>query len=132
MVTAATSPSNDGTDPSADRGKAGGAFEEPVKIAMAGHFPIDLLLADLSGDGRADLAVANFGIGGPAGMEPAVRMRLHDAFKKTLEDPAVLASFDKYDQSVIYLNSDDYARYIREQFQKEKVLIGRLGLAMKS
>ncbi len=73
-----------------------------------------------------------FGIGGPAGMDPAVRAKLHDAFKKTLEDPAVLASFEKYDQSVIYLNGDDYAKFIREQFVKEKTLIEKLGLAMKT
>ena len=41
-------------------------------------------------------------------MDPAVTRRLHDAFRKTLEDPAVLATFEKYDQSVIYMNSDDY------------------------
>lgn len=73
-----------------------------------------------------------FGIGGPKGMDPAITRRLHDAFKKTLEDPAVLASFEKYDQSVIYMDSEAYARFIREQFAKEKVLIERLGLAMKT
>lgn len=73
-----------------------------------------------------------FGIGGPKGMEPAVTKRLHDAFRKTLEDPAVLASFEKYDQSVIYMNSDDYARFMREQYQKEKAIIESLGLAVKS
>ena len=73
-----------------------------------------------------------FGIGGPKGMEPGVTRRLHDAFKKTLEDPAVLASFEKYDQSVIYLNPEDYAKFMREQFQKEKVIIEKLGLAMKT
>lgn len=73
-----------------------------------------------------------FGIGGPAGMEPAVTRRLHDAFKKTLEDPAVLATFEKYDQSVIYLNSEDYAKFTREQYAREKVLIERLGLALKT
>jgi tripartite-type tricarboxylate transporter receptor subunit TctC len=73
-----------------------------------------------------------FGVGAPKGMEPGVTQRLHDAFRKTLEDPAVLASFEKYDQSVIYMNSADYAKYMREQFQKEKVIIEKLGLALKT
>ena len=73
-----------------------------------------------------------FGIGGPAGMDPAVVRRLHDAFKKTLEDPAVLATFEKYDQSVIYLNSEDYAKFTRAQFAKEKEMIEKLGLAAKT
>ena len=70
-----------------------------------------------------------FGIAGPKGMEAAVVRKLHDTFKKTLEDPQVLATFDKYDQSVIYMSTEDYARFAREQFQKEKALIEKLGLS---
>lgn len=73
-----------------------------------------------------------FGIGAPKGLDPAVTRRLHDAFRKTLEDPAVLAAFEKYDQSVIYMNSADYEKFIREQYEKEKVLIERLGLSAKT
>ena len=70
-----------------------------------------------------------FGIAGPKGMEAAVVRKLHDTFKKTLEDSQVLATFDKYDQSVIYMSTEDYARFAREQFQKEKALIEKLGLS---
>lgn len=70
-----------------------------------------------------------FGIAGPRGIDPAITTRLHDAFKKTLEDATVLATFEKYDQSVIYMNSADYTRFLTELYQKEKVLIDRLGLA---
>ena len=73
-----------------------------------------------------------FGIGGPKGMDAALTKRLHDAFKKTLEDPAVLATFEKYDQSVIYMNTADYTKFIADQFVKEKGVIERLGLAMKA
>jgi len=72
-----------------------------------------------------------FGIGAPKGMEAGLTQRLHDAFKKTLEDPQVLATFEKYDQSVIYMNTADYTRFIQETYQKEKALIERLGLAIK-
>jgi tripartite-type tricarboxylate transporter receptor subunit TctC len=65
-------------------------------------------------------------------MEPALTRQLHDAFKKTLEDPLVLASFEKYDQSVIYMNTEEYTRFARETFVKEKAIIERLGLALKS
>ena len=37
-----------------------------------------------------------FGIGGPKGMDPAIVKVLHDGFRKTLEDPAVLATLDKF------------------------------------
>jgi tripartite-type tricarboxylate transporter receptor subunit TctC len=72
-----------------------------------------------------------FGIGAPKGMEPALVLRLHDAFKKTLEDPAVLASFERYDQTVIYKNSADYTQFARDNFLKEKIVIERLGLGAK-
>jgi tripartite-type tricarboxylate transporter receptor subunit TctC len=73
-----------------------------------------------------------FGIGGPKGMDPAVVKKLHDVFKQTLQDPAVLASFDKYDQSVIYMGTEEYTQFIRNTFQSEKATIERLGLAMKT
>lgn len=82
--------------------------------------------------GYETLADSPFGIGGPKGMDPAITQRLHDAFKKTLEDPAVLASFDKYDQSVIYMNTEDYTKFMRETFAKEKAIIEKLGLALKT
>ena len=44
----------------------------------------------------------------------------------------MLATFEKYDQSVIYMNSADYEKFIAEQYVREKALIDRLGLAMKS
>ena len=64
-----------------------------------------------------------FGVGAPKGMDPAITRKLHDTFKATLEDPKVLASFEKYDQSVIYMNTEDYTKYARETFPKEKKLI---------
>ena len=70
-----------------------------------------------------------FGVGAPKGMDPAITRKLHDTFKATLEDPKVLASFEKYDQSVIYMNTEDYTKYARETFPKEKNLIEQLGLA---
>ena len=72
-----------------------------------------------------------FGIGAPKGMEPALTLRLHDAFKKTLEDPAVLASFEKYDQTVIYMNTAEYTQFARDNYIKEKAVIERLGLSAK-
>jgi tripartite-type tricarboxylate transporter receptor subunit TctC len=81
--------------------------------------------------GYQTIADSPFGIGAPKGMDPALTQRLHDAFKKTLEDPAVMASFEKYDQSVIYMNTADYTKFAQENYMKEKAIIERLGLSMK-
>lgn len=42
-----------------------------------------------------------------------------------------LRTLEKYNQPVWYRSSEDYARFAREQFEKERVLIERLGLAKK-
>ena len=70
-----------------------------------------------------------FGVCGPKGMDPAVTRTLHDAFRKTLEDPAVLAIFDKFDQTIIYMGTEQYTKWARETFQAEKATIERLGMA---
>jgi tripartite-type tricarboxylate transporter receptor subunit TctC len=64
-------------------------------------------------------------------MDPAVTRALHDAFKKTLDDPAVIATFDKFDQTVIYKDTAAYTQFARESFSSEKALIEKLGLAGK-
>jgi tripartite-type tricarboxylate transporter receptor subunit TctC len=82
--------------------------------------------------GYETLADSPYGFGGPRGMEPDITRRLHDAFRKTLDDPVVLATFDKFDQTIVYMGTDEYTRYIREQFAREKVIVERLGLALKT
>ena len=89
-------------------------------------------VATLNELGFNTISESPFGIGAPKGMDAALTRRLHDAFRKTLEDPAVLAAFEKYDQGVIYMNSADYEKFIREQYVKEKVLIEKLGLSAKT
>ena len=73
-----------------------------------------------------------FGVCGPKGMDPAIVRTLHDAFKKTLEDPAVMATFDKFDQTVIYMDTDTYAKWSRETFAAERATIERLGMLKPS
>jgi tripartite-type tricarboxylate transporter receptor subunit TctC len=73
-----------------------------------------------------------FGVCGPKGMDPAVVRTLHDAFKRTLEDPEVLAAFDKFDQTIIYMDSAQYTRWARETFEAERATMQRLGLAKTS
>ena len=73
-----------------------------------------------------------FGVCGPKNMDPAVVKTLHDAFKKTLEDPQVVATLDKYDQPMIYMDTAAYTQYARNAFLAEKSTIERLGMGMKS
>jgi tripartite-type tricarboxylate transporter receptor subunit TctC len=72
-----------------------------------------------------------YGIVGPRGMDPKIVKILHDGFKKALNDPEHQKVLDQLDQELWYRSSDDYAKYARETFQKERALIERLGLLAK-
>ncbi|MDO8299521.1 tripartite tricarboxylate transporter substrate binding protein [Lacisediminimonas sp.] len=79
--------------------------------------------------GYATVSDSPFGVAGPKGMDPALTRRLNDALRKTLDDPAVLATLEKFDQSVIYLDSEGYTKFARETYQAEKETIESLGLS---
>jgi tripartite-type tricarboxylate transporter receptor subunit TctC len=73
-----------------------------------------------------------FGVCGPKGMDPAVVKTLHDAFRKTLDDAKVIETFDKYDQSVIYMDTATYTKWARDTYEAEKATIERLGMTQKT
>lgn len=78
--------------------------------------------------GYATVSDSPFGVAGPKGMDPALTKRLNEALRKTLDDPAVLATLEKFDQPVIYLDSEGYTKFARETYQLEKETIESLGL----
>jgi len=72
-----------------------------------------------------------FGFGGPKGMDPKVVKILHDAFRKAMDDPKVLAMLEKFDQPLIYMNGEDYVKFAKKTMKEELPLIERLGMALK-
>jgi tripartite-type tricarboxylate transporter receptor subunit TctC len=69
-----------------------------------------------------------FGIGAPRGTDPAVIKTLHDAFRAALQEPQVLAAFDRYMLPVLYMNSSDYEAYARQSVTAARETLGRLEL----
>ncbi len=72
-----------------------------------------------------------FGIAGPKGMDPAVVQKLHDAFKKAIEDPAVIGMMAKYDMVPRYIDTVGYRKAVEEFIATEKVALEKIGLAKK-
>ncbi|WP_407520859.1 Bug family tripartite tricarboxylate transporter substrate binding protein [Methylobacterium oryzisoli] len=70
-----------------------------------------------------------FGIAGPKGMDPKIVAKLHDAFKKAIDDPAVQETLAKYDMVVNYKSTDDYRKHVTETIEAERKIITDLGLA---
>ena len=81
--------------------------------------------------GYGVVSTSPYGIAGPKGMDPAVVKKLHDAFKKAMEDPRNLEVMEQLNQEVWYRSSADYAQWAKEAYAKDKGLIERLGLAIK-
>src|SRR5438477_1371810 len=77
------------------------------------------------------ISYSPYGIVGPKGMEPRVVRALHDAFKRTLDDPEHLKTLAQLDQVYWYKSSEDYARWAAETFAAERATIERVGLLAK-
>jgi tripartite-type tricarboxylate transporter receptor subunit TctC len=72
-----------------------------------------------------------YGIVAPKGMDPKLTRQLHDAFRKTLDDPEHLKILQQFDQVYWYKSSEDYAKWAAATFAEERATIERLGLLAK-
>ena len=72
-----------------------------------------------------------FGIAGPKGMEAAVVQKLHDAFKKGLEEPSVVETLAKYDMVPRYLDTASYRKAVEDIIVSEKDALDKIGLTKK-
>ncbi len=73
-----------------------------------------------------------FGIGAPRDTPPDVVRKLHDAFKKAMEEPAYVQALARYDMLPNYMDSAQYLRFAQDTFTREKALVEKLGLAKGS
>jgi tripartite-type tricarboxylate transporter receptor subunit TctC len=72
-----------------------------------------------------------WGIAGPKGMDPKVVAKIHDAFKKAIEDEGVVTTLERYEMVPNYKNSADYKAAVAEQVKMEEELLKRIGMYKK-
>jgi tripartite-type tricarboxylate transporter receptor subunit TctC len=77
------------------------------------------------------VSMSPYGIAGPRDMDSRIVKILHDAFRKTLDNPEHLKVLAQLDQVYWYKSSEDYARWAAETFKAERATIERLGLQAK-
>ncbi len=70
-----------------------------------------------------------FGIGAPRGTPPEVVQRLHDAFKRAMEEPSYVQALARYDMVPMYMSPTTYTKFAQDTFGTEKALVEKLGLA---
>jgi len=68
------------------------------------------------------------GIGAPAGLPPEIVAKLGDAFRKAVMSPQFKEACDKIDAPLMYLNGEDYRKYVLSQYVRDKRLIDKLNL----
>jgi tripartite-type tricarboxylate transporter receptor subunit TctC len=61
-----------------------------------------------------------YGIAGPKGIDLTIVRKLHDAFKRGLEDASHLAVLSSLDQEPAYLDSDRYRSFALEQIEEQR------------
>lgn len=74
------------------------------------------------------VAMSPYGLGGPRNLPPAIVAMLHDAFKKAMFEKAFVAELAKFDQELDYLGPADYSRWLRDEYQRERLAAERMGL----
>ena len=72
-----------------------------------------------------------FGLAGPKGIDPKIVQILHDAFKKSLEDPATIAALERYDMVPRYMNTADYNKFVKQVIEQETAALSKIGLLKK-
>lgn len=71
-----------------------------------------------------------FGIAGPKGMDKKLVQVLHDAFRKSMTDPAFLQALELNNQPVIYMNSADYTKFAADTFEQEGRFVKELNIKL--
>ena len=71
------------------------------------------------------------GIIGPKGIPKEITAKLHDVFKKAMEDTEFQAIMKKFDMSLLYLNPEDYENFFRKDSEQIGKLVQKLGLNKK-
>jgi len=74
------------------------------------------------------VARSHLGLIGPKGIPQPIVTKIHDAFKKSMDDPEFLNVMKKFDMNNYYLGPADYEKYIRQEFERIEKLVKKLGL----
>jgi tripartite-type tricarboxylate transporter receptor subunit TctC len=94
----------------------------------AGRWPSAPTLKEL---GYEVVVSSPFGIAGPKGMDKQVVQVLHDAFRKSMADPAFIKALDASSQPVVYMSSAEYSAFAAEAFERERRFVQELNLKLE-
>lgn len=68
------------------------------------------------------------GVAAPKGLDPAVTARLRQAFRNAALSAEHTETCNRLDMVVMYLDGEDYRKFVAQNYEEEKVIIERLKL----
>ena len=71
------------------------------------------------------------GFFGPKGIPAPAVKKLHDAFRKGMDSPIFLNAMKTREMTIMYLNSEDTERAVRQESERIEGLVKKLGLEKK-
>jgi len=75
--------------------------------------------------------MAYMGLMGPKGLPQPIVQKIHDAFRKALDDPTFQTFIENYGLEIVYLNTEDYVKSLKEESERVRKTVQRLGLQKK-
>jgi tripartite-type tricarboxylate transporter receptor subunit TctC len=72
-----------------------------------------------------------WGLAAPAGLDPAIAQKLHDAFRHAMDDPQFLASLALLGQEPRHLDGDAYRQYMLDRAPVERAVVARYNLKLQ-
>ena len=72
------------------------------------------------------------GIAAPRGTPPEIVKRLHDAFKKTMEQDGYKVVLARYVMVLIYMSTSSYIQFARATAIREKGMLEKLGFGNRT
>jgi tripartite-type tricarboxylate transporter receptor subunit TctC len=77
------------------------------------------------------VAAGPIGIMGPKGIPDSILKKLDDAFRKAMDDPEFKEVMKKFDFFIAYLGSENYEKFLRQDSERFRKLVEKLGLQKK-
>jgi tripartite-type tricarboxylate transporter receptor subunit TctC len=71
------------------------------------------------------------GIVGPKGMPKPIAEKLHDSFRKAMDDPEFQSALKKFDMDRVYMSSAEYEKFVQQDSERIEKIIKKLGLQQK-
>jgi tripartite-type tricarboxylate transporter receptor subunit TctC len=69
-----------------------------------------------------------WGIVAPAGLDPAIATRLHDAIRRVMEQPEFVHLLATLAQEPLYMSPQQYVAYVREALPQQKAIVEKYNL----